>query len=664
MRWVFRGLGVLVFAGLAMVVAVILLPGERIAKIAADRISVATGREVTLDGETRISLFPVLGISTGPITVANAPWANEIPLFYAESLKVGVEPRAFWGGDIKITGLEAVAPSLDLRRNAEGAVNWQLGVEGVAPSGQVDESDPDPETSELPRSRRLALTLDRALIKDASLSYRDEQTGTVIEQTGVNFELRWPDFDGAAAFELVLHPVDAPVRLSGELDRVGDFIDGKLSRLRADLSAPEAQVSFEGDIRAEPEAQGFLNIDISDTARFFAALGLPSPDLPEGLGNKSIGFEGQLTLTETQQVSLRDGVLRLDGNSVTAEADAELARRTPLIKLQLNAGTLDLSGLSGSETQSTDTTQATQPAPQAAGTGWSKAPINAEGLGLVDGTFALVAESVDLGDLKLGKTRAIASLDQSRLVFDLREVAAYGGLIKGEFVVNNRSGLSVGGAMSAESLSMEALLNDAMGVSRLSGSASGNLNFLGFGQSLHAIMNSLSGEGGLSTGRGVISGIDLDRIMRGGGVGGGTTVFDSLTATFTLNDGNLFNGDLSLSMPLASASGAGRIGLGPQDIDYTFTPRILDNAGVGGLAIPVNIRGPWSNPSIKPDLEAAIDLNLQAEREALEQKARDEVNEALQKELGIEAQEGQSLEDAARDALGNELERGLRNLFD
>ena len=670
MRWIFRGIGLLVLVGLLMVAALLLLPGDRIATIAAERISAVTGREVTLEGETTISFYPVLGISTGPVTVANASWADETPLFYAESLKVGVEPQAFWGGDVKITGLEAIAPSLDLRRNEQGDVNWQLGVEGVAPSGQTSDQaqagDETPEVADLPRSRRLALTLDRALIKDASLTYRDLQNGVEIEQSGVDFDLRWPDFDGAATFELVLRPVSEPVTLSGELERVGDFIDGDVSRLNAALSAPEAAIRFEGDVRAEPEAQGGLEIDISDLSAFFAALGLPAPDLPAGLGQNAIGFEGVLTLTAARQLSLRDGVLRLDGNTLGAEADADLARDTPQVQLQLNAGALDLSGLSGSETPEGEATgtaaQTTTGA--AADSGWSRSPIDASGLGAVDGTFAFVAESVDLGDLTLGKTRALASLDQSRLVFDLREVVAYGGLVTGEFVLNNRSGLSVGGTMSAQGINIESFLSEAMDVSRLSGSANGEVRFLGVGQSLHAIMNSLSGDGGLSMGRGVISGIDLDRIMRGGSVGGGTTVFDSLTATFTMNEGNLFNNDLSLSLPLASASGEGRVGLGSRDIDYTFTPRLLDDAGVGGLAIPVNIRGPWSGPSIQPDLEAAIEMNLQAEREELEQKAREEVNEVLQKELGIEAQEGQSIEDAAQDTLEKELKRGLRGLFD
>ena len=37
------------------------------------------------------------------------------------------------------------------------------------------------------------------------------------------------------------------------------------------------------------------------------------------------------------------------------------------------------------------------------------------------------AESIDLGTFNLGRTRTLLTNDSSRLVFELREVAAYGG---------------------------------------------------------------------------------------------------------------------------------------------------------------------------------------------------------------------------------------------
>ena len=163
MRWLFRLMGLVALLAIVLVVSLLMLPGERIARIAADQISSLTGRDVTMQGDTTVTFYPVLGISTGQVTVANAPWSKAGPMFVAQSLKIGVEPQALFGGEIRITGLEAVDPKILLERSADGAVNWKIGVDGVASSGQ-GESGPAV-------SKPLALTLDRALIRNANLTY-------------------------------------------------------------------------------------------------------------------------------------------------------------------------------------------------------------------------------------------------------------------------------------------------------------------------------------------------------------------------------------------------------------------------------------------------------------------------------------------------------------
>jgi len=363
-----------------------------------------------------------------------------------------------------------------------------------------------------------------------------------------------------------------------------------------------------------------------------------------------------VTLTQEMRLSLRDMTLDLGGNALSGAADIALAGDVPRINAQLNAGALDLSKLAGADSNESDAASAD--------TGWSRAPIDASGLALANGEVALVADSIDLGDLELGKTRTLMALDRSRAVFSLRELRAYDGLITGEFVANNRSGLSVGGNMKAEGVNLERFLADAMDITRFAASASGEVEFLGVGQSVHAIMNSLSGKGSLRTGRGVISGIDLDRLMRSGDVTGGTTIFDAMSASFTMDEGNLYNRDLAMSLPLARAEGTGRVGLGARDIDYLFTPVLLEGENSRGLAIPVRIEGPWASPRIKPDLEKALDLNLEAEREALEKEAEERLEREVQDRLDVTPQEGQSVEDAVKDKIEDEVGRELRKLFD
>jgi AsmA protein len=566
----------------------------------------------------------------------------------ATSLKIGVEPKALFGGDIRITGLEAVDPEIRLERAADGRVNWQLGVEGVAPSGLAEDAE-TPATS-----KRLALTLDRALITGATVIYTDHGRDETQAFRDMDFDLRWPDYEGTATFEAVLRQAGDPVTISGTLDRVGAFLDGAVSDVAATIRGAGGSVGFSGRAGVQPQLDGRLEIDLSSTQQFLAGLGLGAVDLPQGFG-QSVKGSAQVTLTEAMRLSLREMVLGLGGNSLSGAADIDLLGAVPRINAQLNAGALDLSRLAGADSNEGG---------GGGDSGWSTTPIDASGLSLVNGEVALVADSIDLGDLKLGKTRTLMTLDAARAVFGLRELRAYDGLITGEFVVNNRTGLSVGGTLQASDINLETFLRDAMDIRRFSASAGGDISFLGAGSSVQAIMNSLGGKGAVRTGRGVISGIDLDRLMRSGDLTGGTTVFDAMSASFTIDKGNLYNRDLVMSLSLARASGEGRVGLGPRDIDYLFTPVLLEGETRKGLAIPVRIRGPWANPKITPDLEKALDLNLEEERKKLEAEAEDKFNRAVQKELDLTPQEGQSTEDALKEKLEDKAMRKLKKLFE
>src|SRR6056297_90777 len=674
MRWLVRLTGLVVILIAVVVVSLLLLPGDRIAKIAAEQISNATGRDVTMSGETKISLYPVLGVSTGEVIVANAGWSKAGPMLEAESLKIGVEPAALFGGEIRITGLEAVNPRILLERAADGRVNWELGVEGVASSGQSGSNGSaggGGGATAPARSERLALTLDRALISKANLRYVDHGTGEDVALSDIDLDLRWPDYEGAATFEASARYASEVVRVSGQLSQVVTFIDGGVSGLKADIETKGGSLSFDGRASTEPQLSGRLRADIGNTANFLAALGVSGVDIPRGLG-RAIALDADLTVSQDMRVSLRETSLTLDDNRLSGAADVFLGGDKPRLNMQLNAGALDLSALAAGDDSGAGEGGSGASGNGSGGSGggnvpsdgWPKTKIDASALGLADAEVALVADSVNLGDLALGKTRVLMTLTNARLVFELRELRAYDGLVTGEFVMNNRSGLSVGGNMKANGINLETFLTDAVDISRFSAKADGKVSFLGVGRSLHAIMNSLEGKGSLGTGRGVISGIDLDRLMRSGDASGGTTVFDSLNASFTMKQGNLFTKDLAMSLPLAKASGEGRIGLGARDIDYTFTPALLEGENRKGLAIPVRIRGPWASPRIQPDLEAAIDLNFKEEKKELKAKAKRKLNRKLEKELGLSVEEGQSAEDAIRDKVEDELKNELFKLFE
>jgi AsmA protein len=312
--------------------------------------------------------------------------------------------------------------------------------------------------------------------------------------------------------------------------------------------------------------------------------------------------------------------------------------------------------------------------------GWPTDTIDVSGMGGLDLAVALVAPSIDLGVAKLGPTGLKLTMDRARAVFDIREMAAYGGQITGEFVVNGRGGLSVGGNLNFAGLAMQPLLSDLAGYDRLIGSGDLEVQFLGVGNSLDAIMKSLKGQGTLELGKGELRGFDLGGMLRtldAGYVGEGQkTIFDGLAGTFTMADGVLSNSDLKLVAPYVTAAGSGEIGVGARTLNYRLRPTALAEAdGTGGVMVPLLITGPWANPKFRLDLESIAREKMEAEARALEERARQAAAEAeakakaeleakLKEELGVEVLDGESLEDATRRRAEEALEEETRKLLE
>ena len=627
---------VVVAVVLGLVALVVLLPGEKIAKIAADQVRAQTGRELVFDGEVGISWYPILGVKTGPVQLANADWSDAGPMFKAESAQIGVDAMSLIGGTIRITQIDLGSPDVLLEVAKDGRANWDLFPQG-AEAGQ-----PTTATSEGGGAMG-GLVLESLAVRDARLRYVD-RGGESFEIKDLDAALRWPDTAGPAEIDLTLRPASEAVEVSAVVDDLEGLMGGKISALRANVAAAGGKVAFDGRAAMDPQAAGRLDVDLSSADGFMAALGLG----PVGIAGKTT-FKGDVTYTKDGQIALRDGQVAALGNALAVEADVAMGGTRPLVNAKVGANALSLAAFLGGESESS-------------GSGWSKAPIDASGLGAIDGNIALAAESVDLGTAKIGRVRAGVSIDNSRAVITLREVNAYDGVATGTIVANNRGGFSTSAKLSVKNVEMQKALGELVGIDKFTGKADATLSVLGSGGSMHAIMNSLSGEGAVNVGQGKILGIDLDRLLRGQ-PGGGVTVFDSLGATWTMSKGILSNDDLLLSLPNVLAKGEGTIGIGPRNMDYLFTPQ-LRNETEDGFAVPVEIKGTWDSPKIVPRLDKAFGSDVELEIEEKKEELKSKAEEKIKEKLGVtETEEGQSTEDALKQKLEEKAKDKLKSLL-
>lgn len=658
MRWIVKiGAGVMMLV-VVLVGLVFLIPAEKVANLAAAQFFKATGRALTVEGDVRPTIWPVLGVKTGTVQIANADWSREGPMLRAEALAIGVDMAALLGGDIKITEIEAIRPQFILERSADGVANWEIAPASTATAG---------EAAPTAASTRV-ITLDQAVIEDGAVLFLDHASGTRFDLRNIDAEAALPNFTGPATLRLSGVKDGVQVQMDGRVAAFDGLAAGRVGDVVLNMVIGGSNIRYDGRLGLTPlVAEGALTADLADLTSVMALAGQAPPALPQGLGARLRQVSGDVTLTNAGSLHLRNGAVVLDDNRFTSELDVVFTGERPKVTAKITAGAVNFAAVAGGGGGS-----AGGAVPAA---GWSREVIDVSGLAAVDANVTLAVEAIDLGTAKLDRARLFITLDRGRMVIESRELRAYGGNVTGNFVINGRGGLSVGGDVQLTGLAMQPLLQDVAKFDRLIGSGDISVQFLGVGNRVADIMASLSGAGSLRFGKGELRGLDLAGMLRSLDVGyvgeGQKTIFDAITASFTMQDGVLRNEDLTLAAPYISAKGAGRVGLGARDLDYRLVATALAQAdGTGGVTVPVLISGPWAQPKFRLDLQAMLDQNLAEEKERLKEKARAEEERAkakLEAELGIERQDGENLENAAKrraqEALEAEAARALRRLL-
>ncbi|WP_370228911.1 AsmA family protein, partial [Cognatishimia sp.] len=156
---------ILVVLVLAVGAVIFFLPGEQIARLASDQVKEQFGRDLTIEGDVQLSFFPTLGISTGPVTLSNASWSSNGPMFQAEGAKIGVDAMALIGGTTHIKNITLTAPDILLEQDGAGQANWDdfTGRSAADASAATDEGTED----------SAAFTLDQIQITNARIRYLD-----------------------------------------------------------------------------------------------------------------------------------------------------------------------------------------------------------------------------------------------------------------------------------------------------------------------------------------------------------------------------------------------------------------------------------------------------------------------------------------------------------
>ena len=600
----------------------------------AAQVKQATGRELTIRGKASLSLFPNVAVHVEDVTLGN-PAGFASPYFISvKKLETGAALRPLLAKDLQITGITLEGAVVNLEENAQGAKNWEFPLE--AAKAQEKENVKKQEAASTAASPLSAFTLGDVALKDSAVTYLKAGAKPVVAKD-ISVTVSGADGSKPLAVDASANYQGAPVKLQLSVEQLKTALEGKSTPVNMALSLPNASLKFDGkaSFKDRPNADGALAISVADLPGLLAW----ATDKPASAGlPKQVDLKSTLALKGTQAATLSDLELKVDALSASGKLALNLADAVPSLQGALTLGSIDLDTLFAPTAISADTKGAAVAKTPAAATpqGWSDAPIDVSGLRAVNAVLDLTVEALHSGTMDVSDIAANVALTNGTLNVKLAHASLYGGTAKGTVTLDGSgAGLGVETDLGCSGVNIEPLMTAVSGKSRLAGTGNLTMALRSRGASERALVSALEGKGTIRVTDGAVKGVNIAQLLRNLKQGAlfadgetQSTDFSELSASYAIAQGILSNTDLAMKSPVLRVAGSGTVNLPLRSLNYRLVPTLvgsLEGQGgkdAAGLAVPLLITGPWSSPSVTPDVKGIITQGLK-NPQALKQNLKD-----------------------------------------
>lgn len=255
-----------------------------------------TGRDLSIDGDLNLSVYPWAGVNLQQVTLSNAQGFGDKPFLKADSLALRIKTMPLLKQQYELDTLRLHGLELNLAKNKDGVSNW----DDLA-SGASEDQHRDKQPSSF-----AAVILGGVDIKDGKIRWRDASTGQQVVISDINAN-------------------------TGELS-FGDPIE-----LVASLKAVANQPAIKSDVKLKGTLQYDLDNELYTAKPFNVAALLQGKNIPGG--KTQLNFDTGLVVDlDKETANIEDLTLTALGTELKAQLLAsEVKSDQPKVdgKLQL-----------------------------------------------------------------------------------------------------------------------------------------------------------------------------------------------------------------------------------------------------------------------------------------------------------------------------------------
>jgi AsmA protein len=636
-----------------------------------------TGRDLKIEGDLKLSVFPWLGIEIGALELSNAQGFGDKPFAAVghAAVRVKLMPLLSKQLEVDTVGLEGL--QLNLAKAKDGKTNWDDLAKGKAGEDKVETSGPGEGMA--------SLSIGGVDISNARISWDDKSSGQLFEVEGFNLKSgaitpgRPVGLEMSFALQSKEPQAKANLNLTGtvSVDEDKGVID--VSGLKVVVDA-EGEALQGGALHAELETA--LSMALNGDSMSLKGLKVSAGDLnlSGDLAGSNLttkpAFNGSLALA---QFNLRNWMASQKMELPPMADETALTRVAASVGLNAQGDVTRFENLAIDLDDTKITGSASLKGP-AIGFNLNLDAINADRYlpppseGEQEQTKASGDEPLfpvdTLRSLSINGVLKIGKLTIQKLLAEQVEVSvkASGGKLNinqkiGKFYEGQFTGkvdLNVAGKTpvvrvekALTNMNAGPLLKDLTGEDKLTGKGQFNAKLSAQGNSMNAVKKSLGGNLDFSFADGAVKGFNLAETIReakakfqGESIPKSDappqTDFSELSGSGVITNGVLNNQDLLAKSPFLRVTGAGKVNLVSETLDYKVKPVIVStDKGQGGeglddlkgVPVPVHLTGPYASPDWSIDwgqvLAGTQKAKIEEKKEEVKTKIKDKLGDKL-----------------------------------
>lgn len=560
------------------------------------RVSAATGRELSIDGDLDVDLGLRPRITARDIHFSNAPWSDTPEMASLRGVDMRIALLPLLRGKVELPYVALDTPRLLLEQNEKQQSNWVFG-EAHEPAGK---------SASIPFVGHL-------IVKDGELRVHEP-----LMQTDVRLKLRSGKSTDNARAPLLANGEGTwrgyPFTLAAQVDSPLDFQNrDKPFRLDVKARAGDTRAHASGALRGQLQTQNFaVHFDLSgnNLGDIYQQLGIALPQTPP------YHLSGELS-RNAEVWSFNKFKGKVGDSDLSGDASVALGDGRPRLKATLMSQRLDFDDLAGfigapqrageGETAS-DQQKQEAAAAKAKPTVLPDKPFELAKLRSMDADVTLEAAQINAPKLPLERMNAHLVLNDGVVKLNPLDFDAAGGSIASRIELDAREpSISTTVVTDVHNLQLGKLFPTVEITKKGAGRLSGTAALTAQGNSIAYMLGSANGDIGLIMGPGHISNLLVELA--------GLDVAESLKylldkdreiplrcayADFNIVDGQMSTRGLAFDTSDTVIFGEGNINLRHEAFDMRLVPQPKDKSPLS-LRVPLKIGGSFKDPSVHPE---------------------------------------------------------------